>query len=184
MEKLQQVNTIRRCQAGDHEAFTSLFEEYQSKVWWIARQVVRNEEDAKEISQETFIRVFQSISKFDLKSNFYSWIYRITYNLSIDFLRKYRNFRKQVYLDDTGEIPSKVPMPENRIEIKEREKEVQEVLDRMPAEYRMVLIFREIEELSCKEIAKIVNCNENTARWKLFKARELFRKYWDQSQGV
>lgn len=178
---LDDVEIIKRCQQGDHEAFRELVEHYQNKAVWIAYQMVGNYEEARDISQEAFIRVYRSLANFNLMSNFYTWLYRIVVNLCIDFLRKQKPEHKTVSFEDVGEV-SGTNSVEQAVEQKELSREVHGTLQQIPLAYRIILILRDIEGFSCKEIGKIVGCNSNTVRWRLFRGRQLFKDAWQLYQ--
>jgi len=104
MVHLSDNELIRYCQQGDKDAFRNLVERYQNKIFWVAYQMVGNHEEARDISQEAFIRVYRSLDKFHLTSNFYTWLYRIVVNLCIDFLRKQKPNNKVVSFEEVGEV--------------------------------------------------------------------------------
>jgi RNA polymerase sigma-70 factor (ECF subfamily) len=185
MAYLDDVEIIKKCQQGDQEAFAELVRRYNDKVYWIAYQMVSNYEEARDISQEAFIRVYRSLSQFNLMSNFYTWLYRIVVNLSIDFLRKQKPGGKVVSLEKVAEVVNDNELSiEESLEKQEVSKEVHEVLQQLPAQYRAILILRDIEGFSCKEIAKILGCNSNTVRWRLFRARQIFKESWEKYQAL
>ena len=181
MGDLEDVEIIKRCQQGDGDAFCELVNRYHQKVFWIAFQMVGNREEARDISQEAFLRVYRALSQFNLMSNFYTWLYRIVVNLSIDFLRKQKPGTKLVSVDEIGDISGGNPQ-ENFLERQEISKAVWEVLQELPLPYRTILILRDIEDFSCKEISKILHCNSNTVRWRLFRARQIFKNIWEKQQ--
>lgn len=182
MGHINDIEIIKRCQQGDEDAFRELVKRYQEKVVWIGYQMVGNYEDAKDISQEAFLRVYRSIGSFNLMSNFYTWMYRIVVNLCIDFLRKQKN--KIFSFEEVGEKESGNLSPEQIVIHKEDSLKIHKVLQMLPYSYRSILILRDIEGFSCKEIAKIIGCNSNTVRWRLFRARQIFQKFWKQEKDV
>lgn len=180
MVHLSDNELIRYCQQGNMEAFQQLVERYQTKIFWVAYQMVGNHEEARDISQEAFVRVYRSISKFNLTSNFYTWLYRIVVNLCIDFLRKQKPTNKAVSFEEVGEVKTRELPIHDTLEKQELSQEVNEILNELPIQYRVILILRDIEGLSCKEIEQIVNCNHNTVRWRLFRSRQLFKELWEK----
>lgn len=173
---------VRACQAGDMSAFETLVNRYQKKVYWIAYNFVGNAEDATDLSQEAFIRVYRSLDKYDPRYNFYTWLYRIVVNLAIDHLRK-RKKHEAVSLDEFPIEPEVVVDPHRPIENAELRQQIEKVLDMLPPKYKTVIVLRDIHELSCEEIAKIINCTNATTRWRLHKARELFKERWERVVG-
>ena len=183
MGYVDDVDIIKRCQQNDQEAFRELVSRYQEKILWIAYQMVGNYEEARDISQEAFIRVYRSLPRFNLMSNFYTWLYRIVVNLSIDYLRKQKPRNRTISFEDVGEISSSVRSAEEQLESREMSQEIHKILQELPVQYRMIIILRDIEGFSCKEIGKIVKCNSNTVRWRLFRARQIFKDHWEKYQA-
>ena len=183
MPDAAEVALIRRCQQGNAESFRELVERYQRRTYWIAHNMLNNYDTAKEISQEAFVRVFRSIARFDVHKNFYTWLYQIVVNLCIDHLRKMSHART-VNLDEVGGIPDftrKDPVASGeKVELRAR---VHKSLDRLPPRYKAVLTLRDIQGFSCEEISEIVGCTNATVRWRLHRARKLFKAIWD-GKGV
>ncbi len=178
-----EVSLIRRCQEGREDAFRELMEKYQRRVYWIAHNMLSNYDTAREISQEAFIRVFRNIARFDVKKNFYTWLYQITVNLCIDRMRKLSH-GKTVDIDGIGGLAD--PGPRDPAETGERTEtrmRVHQALDRLPPKYKAVLTLRDIQGFSCEEISEIVGCTNATVRWRLHRARKLFRAIWE-GKGV
>lgn len=180
--ELSDTELMRRLQQGYQEALKELVKRYQTKAVWIAYRMLGNYEDARDISQEAFIRVFRSAALFDLESNFYTWFYRIVSNLCIDFLRKNRHNPKLCISEDPEY--NAVPAPDipihHSIQLKEWQEQIKVIFDQLPEQYRLILILRDILELNCTEIEKIIDANHNTIRWRLFRARQLFRELWEK----
>jgi RNA polymerase sigma-70 factor (ECF subfamily) len=173
---------IVRAQAGDEEAFRDLVERYKKRAYWVAYNLVNDEDEARDISQEAFIRVFRNIGRFDLRYKFYTWLYQIVTNLSIDSLRK-RQGQKRVSLEDVGDVRANDVTAHERLERVELKERVAAILETLPPKYRAVLSLREIEGLSSKEIATIVGSTHATVRWRLHRARSLFRDAWEARYG-
>lgn len=174
---------IRACQRGDEEAYSELVRRYHGRAYWVAYGLVSNEEEARDVVQDAFLRVYRALERFDFNQNFYTWLYRIVVNLAIDRLRKI-NKAKSVALDDVGEPPSESQedQPNRGIELEETSREVREVLERLPEKYRTVMVLRELNGLSCKEIAGIVNSSHATVRWRLHMARKFFKDEWERRE--
>jgi len=178
-----EVSLIKKCQEGREDAFRELMEKYQRRVYWIAYNMLSNYDTAREIAQEAFIRVFRNIARFDVKKNFYTWLYQITVNLCIDRMRKLSH-GKTVDIDGLGGLAD--PGPRDPAETGERTEtraRVHVALDRLPPKYKAVLTLRDIQGFSCEEIAEIVGCTNATVRWRLHRARKLFRAIWE-GKGV
>jgi RNA polymerase sigma-70 factor (ECF subfamily) len=175
-----EVALIQRCQKGDHDAFRELMERYQRRTYWIAHNMLNSYERAQDIAQEAFIRVFRNIARFDTKKNFYTWLYQIVVNLCIDQMRKLSH-QKTVDFDEVGGVEDgdERKTPEGATSRTELRSRVQKALDRLPPKYKAVLTLRDIQGLSCEEIAEIVECTNATVRWRLHRARRLFKDVWE-----
>jgi RNA polymerase sigma-70 factor (ECF subfamily) len=179
---------IRRAQTGDEAAFAELVGRHQTRVWRVARGLVRSDEDAQDIAQEAFLRVFRGIERFDFKYAFSTWLHRIVTNLAIDHLRKQRG---QVSLsgnaddDESGDLATDLPdhrdeRPSDAIMSRELASEVRDVLDGLADHFRTALVLREFEGLSCREISEVVGATQVTVRWRLHRGRKLFLEAWNR----
>lgn len=169
-------------QEGQQDALKELIKRYQTKAVWIAYRMLGNYEDARDISQEAFIRIFRSATCFDTNSSFYTWFYRIVSNLCIDFLRKNRHSAKSIPLDESSSntLPLTDTQEADSVQIKEWHEQIQVIFGKLPAQYRLILILRDVLELNCADIENILSANHNTIRWRLFRARQLFRDLWEK----
>lgn len=179
---LEDGDLVARAQEGSEEAFRGLVERYKKRAYWVAYHLLNNDEEAHDVAQEAFIRVFRSLDRFDPRYKFYTWLYQIVTNLSIDALRK-RQSRRAVALDDVGEMGDDEPGAHDRLEKVELKERVAAILDLLPPKYKAVIALREIEGLSSKEIAGIVGSTHATVRWRLHRARALFRVAWEERYG-
>jgi RNA polymerase sigma-70 factor, ECF subfamily len=173
---------IRASQRGETDAFAELVKLYHARAYWVSYGLLGDEEDARDVVQDAFIRVLGALERFDFSQSFYTWLYRIVVNLSIDRLRR-RGKARSVALDDVAEPAAEVEkenVPSDRMESGETKKEVHAVLETLPEKYRTVMVLREINGLSCKEIAKIVHCTHATVRWRLHVARKYFKDAWER----
>ena len=171
---------VQRTQDGDQDAYRVLVERYQSRIFAIAYGLLHNREDAREVTQEAFIKAFRNLAGFRRDASFYTWLYRITVNLGIDFRRKaYRN-RETGNLDETRlspdvaspTSPRPVGNPSQTLERKELREKLRAAIDQLPDEQKTVIVLREVEGLSYKEIADAMDCAEGTVMSRLFYARK------------
>ena len=182
MPDAAEVALLQRCQQGHEESFRQLVDKYQRRTYWIAFNMLSNYETAREISQEAFIRVYRNIARFDVKKNFYTWLYQIVVNLCIDRMRKLSH-GKSVNLDGVGGLADPHLGPSESGQKTELRGRVHQALDRLPPKYKAVLTLRDIQGFSCEEISEIVDCTNATVRWRLHRARKLFKAIWD-GKGV
>ena len=176
---------IRRAQAGEEGAFAELVGRHQRRAWRVARNMVPSDEDAEDLVQEAFLRVFRSLERFDFQHDFSTWLYRIVTNLAIDHLRKRRpNVSTSSALDaDEGELDLPDPRgerPSGEMEAVETAAEVRECLSALAPHFQSVLVLRELEGLPCTEIAEIVGATHVTVRWRLHRGRKLFQEEWER----
>jgi RNA polymerase sigma-70 factor (ECF subfamily) len=169
---------------GDHHAFAVLVGRYERKLLRVLTRLVREPEQARDLAQETFWRVYTRLDRFDTGRRFGPWLFRIGINLSLDWLRHSKSESPPASIDRTGndgELTYELsdPDPRNRADLAQ---EVQFVLARMPVSYRTILMLRDLEGFSSSEVAAIIGRREATVRWRLSKAREKFRDIWQRRQ--
>ena len=173
---------VKLTKKGSENAFRELVERYQGRAYWVAFNMLRNREEATDIAQEAFLRVYRSLDRFDIKRNFYTWLYQIVANLSIDHLRR-KGVSKSVSLDAVGDMDGGHDRPHDGIERSELRERVRAVIDKLAPKYKAVVTLRDIEGMSCKEIALIVGTSHATVRWRLHRARLIFRKLWEKEEA-
>lgn len=174
---------VRRCQAGDEMAFREVVERHQSKVFSIIYGIVRHRNDAEDIAQQVFTKVYFSIRGFDLRSSLLTWIYKITVNECYDYLRK-QKVRRLVYESDMSEEEARrienTEMPQSRQQPADRRLEkrdyILKLLMKVPEQERMLLIEKEVEGRTVEELSVATGLNENTIKVKLFRARQKLLK--------
>lgn len=165
--------------AGKTDAFELLFDKYREKVHGIAYRFVRNKEDALEVTQEVFLRVYLGLSKFKTNSKFFTWLYRITVNRAIDFTRSHKTRpvlgMDAETLDAIGEPSGRRSQPLNPL-VQAQENELEEKLmasvSQLSEKHRAVFVLHACENLSYKQIAEVVGCNIGTVMSRLFYARK------------
>ncbi len=180
---------IRRAQGGEEAAFAALVKRHERRAIGVARKMVPSDEDAQDLAQEAFLRVFRSLERFDFQHDFTTWLYRIVTNLAIDHLRKRRPAVSTSGLLDDDEADLDLPdprddRPSDRIVSMETADEVQECLSTLAPHFQSVLVLRELEGLPCTEIADIVGATHVTVRWRLHRGRKLFQEEWERRQRL
>ena len=176
-------NLIKKVKKGDRDAFAELVELYKDKVYKVSYRMVGNRQEAEDVAQETFLRVYANIGSYDPKYKFSTWIYRIASNLSIDQLRK----RKQVYsldkevvgtdgLDWHDRLSDPAKGPEDEFLTGELQSQVQEAINSLTPKYRSIMILRYLEDLSLNEISEILKLPVSTIKTRIHRGREALRK--------
>lgn len=179
MTREEESALVRRIQAQDSDAFTELVEAYQKQVYHLALRTVGNAEDAADMTQEAFLRAYRAIGSFRGDSKLSVWLYRLTTNVSIDFLRS-RGRKSAVSLTvENGEedaqeldVADERYDPEKEFERKELLRSVQRGLAALPEDYRLILVLRELNGLSYAEIGEVLHLEEGTVKSRLFRARK------------
>jgi len=174
----EELRIIKKVIDGDTDAFEELVLENQKNVYNLALKMTKNEEDALDISQEAFLKAYRQLEGFRGESRFSVWLYRLTYNLCIDFLRKKpRSGVISLTYQDEGEeahdleIPDVRNLPEDIVLRREKRKEIAESIDELGSRHREILVMREITGMSYSSIAETLNVSEGTVKSRLARAR-------------
>ena len=168
-QQFQDLELTRRSQAGDTKAFGELVTKYRAKIFTMVCGMVRNEHDALDLAQEGFLKAWRSIHRFEGRSSFYTWLYRLTVNLTIYNLRRKGN-REEVQLDDA--LPSPLPCPGVNYQRSEIREHVNTALAKLSPEHRAVVVLKELEDLQYHEIAEVLNLSMGTVMSRLFHGRK------------
>jgi RNA polymerase sigma-70 factor (ECF subfamily) len=179
----EEAALVRRVQARDEMAFREIVERYQAKVFSIIYGILRNHNDAEDIAQQVFSKVYFSIRNFDFRSSLLTWIYKITVNECYDYLRKKR-VRKLVYESDFSEedatrMEASDPAIDPAVPVDRKLAQqdlVLKLLDRVSEEDRSLILLKEVEGHSVEELAAMTGLNENTIKVKLFRTRQKLLK--------
>lgn len=164
---------IKKTLSGDVEAFGDLVVKYQNRLFNTVFRIVGNQEDAQDIVQEAFLQAFSNLSRFRMSSQFYTWLYRIAFNVAVNTLQQRKRFISVESLpEDIGE--SFVDKGETAQEETSRREDAAilwSAIDRLPLDYRAPLVLREIEDASYEEIAEMLKIPVGTVRSRLHRAR-------------
>lgn len=169
------VLLVQRCLCNDVNAFNDLIERYKRQVFSLIYHLVQNPSDAEDLAQEVFVKTFRNLSSYDSRYAFHTWLFKITHNTTIDFLRKNKTWLVSVD-EDSIEIEDAEPSPEEHMEIALRSELVEKAIATVPAPYREVLILRYKQEIPCAEIAVILGIPEGTVKIRLFRARSIMKQ--------
>jgi RNA polymerase sigma-70 factor (ECF subfamily) len=177
---------IAKAQAGDTVAFRSLVERHERRAFSIALSLVRDENDARELVQDAFLRVFKSLGTFQGGSSFFTWLYRIITNLAIDLIRK--PGRGHGELDEQGELEANQEVdfpllgrldgsdPVDVVRRREIAARLQSAFEQLPPYHRGVIVMREVEGLSYEEMAQVMGVSKGTIMSRLFHARQKLQR--------
>ena len=169
---------IERARYGDEAAFALLVEKYQERAIAVARNFVLNDDTARDVAQEAFLRVYRNLHRYDPKHRFYTWFYRIIVHRAIDGTRRRRRVRE--LLRARASEPRPAPEdPSAGLERSDLRERVERVLATLPEKYRVLLVLRDVEGFTSKEISEISGSNHATVRWRLHRARGIFREAWE-----
>jgi len=182
---LDDVVLVRRAQRGDMDAFDELVQRYQERIYMLVYNMTANHEDANDLAQETFIKAFQALRTFKGDSSFYTWLYRIAVNKTINFLKQRRN-RQQMSLNDLDTNAEHDPdlvalicekTPRREINLAELQEKLNAALLKLSDAHRLVVTLHDVQGLAHEEIAKVMDCNVGTVRSRLFYARQQLQGY-------
>ena len=178
---------VRLAQGGDETAFAHLVRRHQDRAWRVARNLVGNREDASDLAQEAFVRVFKALERFDFQHEFSTWLYRIVTNLAIDHLRRRRPIKSTAVVGPEGDDEAEFDLhddeadgPSDALEREETAEAVRSCIESLAPHFATVMALRELEGLPCTEIAEIVGATHVTVRWRLHRGRKLFQEEWER----
>jgi RNA polymerase sigma-70 factor (ECF subfamily) len=175
-----EMDLVRRAQKGDLEAYDELIKRYQERIYATIYHMTSNHEDANDLAQDAFIKAFQALKSFKGGSSFYTWLYRIAVNKTINFLKQRKN-RLHMSLNDldfqTENNPDLVALishktPRREAGLRELQEKLNEALLKLSEQHRLVLVLHDVQGQSHEAIAEIMNCNIGTVRSRLFYARQ------------
>src|SRR5436190_4921870 len=179
---VSELDLVRRCQAGESEAFDELVTRYRTRVFGMIYNMVHNEQDAWDLAQDSFLKAWKSIGRFRGKSSFYTWIYRIVTNVTIDWLRKKQVKGSGTEFDDTVQLkeidpasrtaPKADALPHQRMERQEIRARIDAAIEQLSPEHRAVILMKETEDMQYHEIAEALGCSIGTVMSRLFYARK------------
>lgn len=182
---VEESELVGRARKGDLGAYDELVQRYQERIYATIYHMTSNHEDANDLAQEAFIKAFQALKSFKGGSSFYTWVYRIAVNKTINFLKQRKN-RTQMSLNDLDfnaeHDPDLVALisdktPRREAGLAELQEKLNEALQKLSEPHRLVVTLHDVQGLSHEEIAKIMDCNIGTVRSRLFYARQQLQGY-------
>ena len=174
------VELVARCREGDTQAFNELVTRHRQRCFAMIYQMVRNEEDAWDLAQDGFVRAWRSLASFRGQSSFFTWLYRIMTNVTLDWLRRKKIASGQEFDDSIGlpgiapgavTAPQATVAPATKLADQEIRVRVDEAIARLSDEHRAVIVMRELDGMEYHEIAEAVGCSIGTVMSRLFYAR-------------
>ncbi|RLD30027.1 MAG: RNA polymerase [Bacteroidetes bacterium] len=164
---------INKILDGDTSAFTVLVDRYKDLVYTLSLRMMKNREEAEEVAQDTFIKVYKSLTKFKGDSKFSTWIYKVAYNTCLDRLKKNKRQQYTVAIDEYTEHQVKtIDNALDKIEEQEKQQAIKNCLELLPSEDSFLLTLYYFEELSLDEISKITSLKPNNVKVKIFRSRK------------
>lgn len=161
---------VTRAQHGEARAFSELVARYQDRIYRFLVRLTRAEDDALDLTQETFLRAYQGLGRWRPDARFSTWLFQIARNLAFDLLRRNRRV-EFVPLEDDDIVAAQEAGPDAAFESAQRLRLLEAALGRLPLEHREILLLREIESLSYDEIAAVLDLNPGTVKSRLARAR-------------
>ncbi len=181
----EEMALVRRTREGDLSAYDELVRRYQERIYATIYHMTANHEDANDLAQEAFIKAFHALDSFKGGSSFYTWVYRIAINKTINFLKQ-RKVKNQMSLDDLDINAEHDPdllalisekTPRREINLTELQERLNAAMQKLSEPHRLVVTLHDVQGLSHEEIAKIMKCNIGTVRSRLFYARQQLQAY-------
>jgi RNA polymerase sigma-70 factor (ECF subfamily) len=157
MEQLSDLELVEEVRNGRRQAYTMLMRRYQERIYWIARRIVGSHDDAEDVAQETFVKGYLALGEFRGESTFYTWLYRIAVNLSLNAVRKRH---VMTYLHQSSELLRRIlpaqERPDELVELHETEGRILAAIARLPEKQKTVFVMRYFDELTYEEISRIL----------------------------
>ncbi|MDP6184108.1 MAG: RNA polymerase sigma factor RpoE [Gammaproteobacteria bacterium] len=170
---------VQRVQQGDKQSFDLLVLKYQNRIIKLVSRYVREQSDAMDVAQETFIKAYRALPNFRGDSAFYTWLYRIAINTAKNYLVSLSRRPAEAHLEnadgqpiDIEELQKDIENPENLLFADQVKQTILEAMNRLPEDLRVAITLREVEGLTYEEIAEAMDCPIGTVRSRIFRARE------------
>jgi len=187
-----EARLVRLAKSGDRGAFADLVELYKDKIYHLAYRMLGNRQEAEDIVQETFLRVFRNLERYDETLKFSTWIYRIGTNLSIDRLRRRRaafSLDAETAADGDGQdwhgvLASDDLSPEGQVLLSETQRRIRKAIDELPEKYKSVVILKYLHDMSLQEIGDILGMPVTTVKTRVHRGREFLRRKLELEEGL
>lgn len=178
MEILADEALVKLCLEGDCTAFAEIVNRYQKQIFTLAYRLTNQVEDAQDLAQEAFLKIYQVLDKYDTSRPFFPWMYKVATNVCYTALRK--KPQEEIPLDKVIEFAPTVPQaatqPEDYTEVKETQRLVQQALAQLPEKYKVPMVLRYLEDMTYQQIADVMEVPITTIETRLFRGRSLLQK--------
>lgn len=187
MDEFSDSELIKQYFQGNEQALNNLVERYFKQVFFFAKTFVKNDVEAEDVTQEVFVKAWKNLGKFERDKKFKTWLFQITKNTCIDFLRKHKNFVSPESLDEQQmaenleRIMDKAPLPEELFETAEFSLKLESVLDRLPKIYQAVVVLHLQHDLTFQEIADVLDESINTIKSRYRRALLMIRQDFEHN---
>ena len=172
---MDELRTVAQAKQGDADAFALLVQTYETSVYRLALRMCGNAHDAEEVAQEAFMAAWKGLPSFRGESKFSSWLYQLTTNEAINFLRKEKRHRAVTPLEDEME-PATGDTAQQAAETKELQQALQQALDALTPEHRQIFLLRQMRQLSYEEIGRLLGLESGTVKSRLNRAKKQLRQ--------
>ncbi len=183
-----EILLIKMSQKGDIDSFETLIKDYKKVAYNIALKYLRNKEDAEDVSQESLIKVFKNINKFNMNSSFKTWMYRIVVNSCLDFKRKKKEKTVSVdqpfhsgYDEFYMELEDEKSSPEEIVDRKLTSEMVMDAIEKLDDDFKSIIILRDINDFTYDEISRILTCNIGTVKSRISRGRQKLKEILEEN---
>jgi RNA polymerase sigma-70 factor (ECF subfamily) len=177
------LELVRQFQSGDESAFNQLVLRYQERIYWIARRFLTDHEGADDVTQEVFVKAYESLKEFRGDSSLFTWLYRIAVNLALNALRR-RKVREFFHIDEILDaIDSEAEQPDVTLERREERSLIEQAIEQLPKKQKAVFLLRYYEEMPYDEIAKVLNTSVGGLKANYFHAVKKIQGYIQRAHG-
>lgn len=173
---------VARAQAGDTAAYDELVTRHRGRIFAMIRQMIKNEADAWDLSQEAFIKAWKALPRFEAKARFSTWLYRIAHNVVYDWVRRKRpeggsELNDEIFGTDQidpGSLttPTLERRPDDALAVEELREKIESALSKLSPEHRQSVVLKDVQGLAYKEIAEVMDCSIGTVMSRLYYARQ------------
>lgn len=183
-DRERDAELVKRCQSGDYAAFDELINLYRGKVYAMIYNMIHNDADSWDLSQDVFIKAWKALPKFEGRSAFFTWLYRIAHNVTYDWTRKKKISSSGEFEDyminqaDPGGLanPKATDSPDTNLEREEVRNRITRAIDSLSIDHKEVILLKEVEGMSYQEIADCIGCSTGTVMSRLFYARKKLKE--------